>query len=90
MAGPGGVVSFPKPLSWKEIEAWSNLYHNRLSQWELDTIMAMDVAWLAAKSNKSSGKQHQEIGDYCKGKEIENCRKAFGAQLERVCSTCPE
>lgn len=90
VAGMGGGGSFPKTISWQEKQAWSYLTGNRPNRWELATLTDMDSAWLSGYSGKGSGKQHQGLGDYCGGKEIEKCRGIFGKQLERVCSTCPE
>lgn len=41
---------------------------------------------------KGSGSQNrnQPIGEYCKGRDIEECKKYFGdGLLKRVCETCP-
>lgn len=90
VAGLGGGGSFPKPLNWREIESWSNLFRIHPTRWELRTLTAMDNAWLAAKNGAAGGNQYQDIGEYCGGKDVEQCRKMFGEQLEKVCSTCPE
>jgi hypothetical protein len=37
-----------------------------------------------AKSKRSLG-----IGEYCRGKDIDECRGMFGEGLEAVCATCP-
>jgi len=29
------------------------------------------------------------LGEYCKGKDVDECLKYFGEMLETVCSTCP-
>ncbi|NVE18098.1 hypothetical protein HTZ97_16705, partial [Desulfuromonas acetoxidans] len=31
----------------------------------------------------------QDVGEYCKGKDVEECRSMFGDALPRVCATCP-
>jgi len=90
VAGLGGGGSFPKAISWQEIESWSNLTGNIPNRWELRALRLMDNSYLLGCSGKGSGQQHQAIGDYCNGADVEECRKMFGEQLERVCSTCPE
>jgi hypothetical protein len=80
----------PTRISWAEIAGWSQTTGNTLTPWELKTLRQMDGAWLTAQRGKGSGKTHQAVGEYCNGVEVENCRKVFGSQLERVCSTCPD
>ncbi|MCF6265230.1 MAG: hypothetical protein L3J57_01640 [Desulfuromusa sp.] len=43
------------------------------------------------KSNDSAApaKTDQQIGEYCKGKDLQECRAMFGDALAKVCSTCP-
>lgn len=43
----------PNPLSFTEIEAWCRLMHIRLDPWEVDTLRAIDDAFLevAAEQN---------------------------------------
>jgi hypothetical protein len=48
MGGPAGV-----PLS--EIEAWQALNRIRFTGWELDTLVAMDRAAVAAMNEKQGG-----------------------------------
>lgn len=36
---------------------------------------------------QAAGKQ--PLGGYCGGRDIEQCRRMFGENLERVCATCP-
>jgi hypothetical protein len=31
-----------------------------------------------------------EIGDYCSGKDIDECRKLFGDRLKDICANCPD
>jgi len=38
----------------------------------------------------SDKKENQAIGGYCRGKDLEECRKMFGEGLARVCSSCPD
>ena len=57
----------------------------------------MDRRWRVGygerKSHKSGGTapamQHQGVGEYCGGAKVEQCRKMFGALLDRTCATCP-
>jgi hypothetical protein len=90
ISGMGGGAAIPKAISHQEITAWAELTDARPSPWEVKTLRAMDRAYLAEHGGKGHGKKHQAIGDYCKGAETETCRRMFGEQLERVCSTCPE
>ena len=43
----------------------------------------------AGAGGKESAVTNQAIGEYCRGKDIEECRKNFGEGLARTCSTCP-
>lgn len=90
--GGGGIVY--QPIDPINLEAWGRISGNEPTQWELSILRRMNLAFIAEKSaqdNKKSGsgRLHQDLGEYCHGAEIENCRKTFGAQLEKVCSTCP-
>lgn len=38
------------PLTWSDIVAWCNLTGIVLSSWEVTTIKALDMAWVAAMS----------------------------------------
>lgn len=38
------------PLTWSDIAAWCNLTGIVLSSWEVTTIKALDMAWVAAMS----------------------------------------
>ena len=90
IAGMGGgqVIHNQVPLS--EWEAWGRLTGTAPTYWELATMRQMDVAYVAAKSGKESVQdKYQALGEYCKGEEVENCRKMFGEGLEQVCRTCP-
>jgi hypothetical protein len=50
----------------------------------------MDDAWLLAyNGNQSQPQKDQDLGDYCRGEKIEECRKQFGPGLLTVCRTCP-
>jgi len=33
---------------------------------------------------------HKDIGWYCKGHDVQECSKLFGAALSKVCQTCPD
>jgi hypothetical protein len=90
VAGFGGGQVLPMRISYTEIRSWAELTDNRPIPWEVATLRRMDDEYLAAKNgSRKTGKQHQALGEYCQGKEIETCRKTFGEMLERVCSTCP-
>jgi len=38
----------PQPLTFTDIQAWCRLYGLALTAWELDTLLQMDVAFMAA------------------------------------------
>ena len=91
-AGMGGGGAIPKALGYKDIAAWAQLTGNEPTRWEVAALREMDKAWRGAydqKAGTGNGKQHQAIGEYCKGAEVESCRKTFGDALERICATCP-
>jgi hypothetical protein len=37
-----------------------------------------------------TAKKGQAVGEYCGGKDIEECRQYFGAGLPQICMKCPE
>ncbi len=79
-------------IPFSEIESWASQSGYDPTAWEIAKLRMMDAAYVNAKSsasNKSNGLQHQAIGGYCNGEEVETCRKTFGEQLDRVCATCP-
>lgn len=89
IAGMGGGGAFPNPISWSELQAWA--YFNNPTPWEIRALKQMDAAWLAAKNgNKTTGSRNQGRGEYCGGRDIEECAKVYGAALDRVCATCPD
>jgi hypothetical protein len=90
VAGMGGGAVIPKAIGHQEIAAWAELTDTHPLPWEVKTLRAMDAAYLSEQGGKGHGKKHQAVGDYCDGADLENCRRMFGGQLERVCSTCPE
>lgn len=93
----GGGGCTPKPLLYQEITAWAFMTRNNPSSWEVSALRAMDGAWRAEYDRKSGngsqpaadGAQHQGLGDYCNGARVDECRKQFADQLEKVCATCP-
>ena len=86
----GGGVVIHNAIPCMELESWGRITTNRPTAWEMSVLLAMDTAFVTEKSGKEGkGNKHQGIGDYCHGDEVENCRKTFGEQLERVCATCP-
>jgi len=94
VAGMSGGACIPKAISHQELLAWAQLSGTELTPWEVDALKEMDRSWRRAYGEKkggssSAGLQHQGLGDYCKGAEIEECRKVFGAQLDKICATCP-
>lgn len=97
IAGMGGGGCIPKPLVYQEIMAWAVMTRNTPSPWEVSALRAMDEAWRREYDRKSGtgskpvtdGPQHQGLGDYCQGDKVDECRKQFGDQLEKVCATCP-
>jgi len=93
-AGMAGGVCMPKAIEYVQLAAWFSLTGYKPETWEIKALRSMDLAWCEAYDRKSgqgrsTGKQHQALGDYCKGAEVELCRATFGEQLERVCATCP-
>lgn len=36
------------------------------------------------------GQKNGELGGYCKGTSLEECRRVFGEKLPEICATCPE
>lgn len=48
------------------------------------------MAFLGVKEEVKSGHKAQGLGEYCKGRDVETCRKYFGSALLRVCTTCPD
>lgn len=94
-AGMSGGGCVPKAIGYSELAAWSDLTGYSPAIWELKALRAMDQAWRTAYDQQqgagtgSAGRQHQGLGEYCKGAEVEGCRATFGDQLERVCATCP-
>jgi len=47
-------MSGPNPLTWEGIAAWCNLTGIVLSSWELETVKALDMAWVKAM-NEDNG-----------------------------------
>ena len=45
----------PAPLSFGEMDAWQRVTGNRLEPWHVDTLLAMDAAFLAAQPKKRAG-----------------------------------
>jgi len=90
VAGLGGGAIFPAAISWPEIDAWSRVTARRPSPWEARLLREMDDAWLMAyNGNQSQPQKDQDLGDYCRGEKIEECRKQFGPGFLTVCRTCP-
>jgi hypothetical protein len=97
IAGPaGGGGCFPDPLSPLEILSWSELSGVRLTPWEFGVLKEMDRAWrLGYRPGKKGStsaapeQEYQALGEYCKGEKLDECRRSFGAQLDKICATCP-
>lgn len=47
-------MSGPNPLTWEGIAAWCNLNGIVLSSWELETVKALDMAWIRV-ANEDKG-----------------------------------
>lgn len=45
----------PAPLSFGEMDAWQRVTGNRLEPWHVDTLLAIDAAFLAAQPKKRAG-----------------------------------
>jgi len=45
-------MSGGNPLTWSDIAAWCNLTGIVLSSWEVDTIKALDMAWVASANER--------------------------------------
>lgn len=89
MAG-SQVINEPAAIAHTEIAAWAMLTGRRPSPWDVQQIGYMDSAYLRAYGNgQGQVKEGQGIGEYCQGRDLEQCRKNFGDNLERICSTCP-
>lgn len=88
-AGMGGAVTTPAAISYKEIDSWTRVTGRRPSPWQAMQLTIMDQVYLAAANKDGKQRQGQSIGEYCHGADVEECRRQFGEQLERVCSTCP-
>ncbi|MDH4100607.1 MAG: hypothetical protein OEV28_08525 [Nitrospirota bacterium] len=44
----------------------------------------------AEEKKQAAQRNNQGIGEYCKGADVEECRKYFGEDvLKQVCATCP-
>ena len=57
----------------------------------------MKMQWLAGllgskwKAPRVGGSETKgQIGGYCHGKSLEECRRTFGDRLAKICSTCPD
>ena len=50
----------------------------------------LDFFGYKAGGEKAERGREQAVGEYCKGRDIEECRRVFGDGLPRVCATCPE
>lgn len=60
LANTRGSSGFgPCAISLSEIDAWQRLNHCTLTPWEIDTLLALDQAWLAdyAITAKRNAKQ---------------------------------
>ena len=42
--------------------------------------------WRAPRLEAGEG----EIGGYCRGVSLQECRRVFGEKLPEICATCPE
>ena len=94
VAGMAGGTCIPEAISHQELAAWSQITGNKLTLWEAEALKEMDRSWRHSYGNKKSSAaaplmQHQGLGEYCKGVEVDKCRKQFGTQLEAICATCP-
>lgn len=55
------------------------------------------LAFLGVKDDRHAGKEDTEhrvptgkIGEYCKGKDVDECRTYWGKEvMARICATCP-
>jgi hypothetical protein len=50
------------------------------------------IKFLGADTKKkgTSGHHKKHLGQYCQGKDIQECRGYFGDFLINVCATCPQ
>lgn len=89
MAG-SQVIQELAPITWMEIAAWSAVTGRVLNWFESKALTTMDDIYVArVNSGKQQARSGQAIGEYCHNKDVEECRKMFGAKLEQVCSKCP-
>lgn len=95
VAGMAGGTCIPEAISHQELASWSHNTGTETTFWEAEALKEMDRSWRRAYGDKkggaaaSAGMQHQALGEYCKGLDVEECRKQFGTQLEKICATCP-
>jgi len=93
IAGMGGsqIMHEPAAITHVEIAAWLTVTKRSLNRFENRCLALMDNIYLAAvNGGKQKARTDQEIGEYCRNKQLEKCKKEFGEGLARVCSTCPE
>jgi len=89
-----GGACIPKAISHTELASWSRNTGNEPSSWEVEALKEMDRSWRGAYGDKkgrpgAAEMQHQGLGEYCNGTEVDECRKLFGTQLDKLCATCP-
>lgn len=49
------------------------------------------MAFMGVKDEERQRRTDQKLGEYCRGKNLVDCRQQFGAdKLELICSTCPD
>jgi hypothetical protein len=97
VAGMGGGVMIPNAISYTELDAWQRITGNPADPFLIETITTMDMSYIAEKNRQShknskggTARTYQALGEYCNGERVEECRKIFGDNLERICSTCPD
>lgn len=95
IAGMDSCTVLHNAIPCTELDAFARISGYMPSIFELNAIRAMDFAYISEKSAQGSkkglsGDRYKAVGEYCNGEEVERCKKTFGAQLERICSTCPD
>ncbi len=89
-AGMGGAVTAPAAITYAEMASWAWVTGRAPTPWQARQLAVMDRVYLAAAGNGGQKRQEQDIGEYCRGKDVDKCRRMFGEGLAQVCSTCPQ
>ena len=50
----------------------------------------LGAKWRAPDLSGGRGRGNGEMGGYCRGKDVKECRRLFGERLPEICATCPD